>query len=76
MAATFATIEVWVLVDQFGEYAVGKSPIEAAECYGHENDALPTEGRRMVKIAVKVPLPKPVELAAEIAEESSELTAA
>lgn len=76
MATAYTTVEVWVLVDQFGECGIGRTAADAAEDYAAGNDPLPTEGRRMVKIAVKVPLPKPVELTAEVEEEAGGLKVA
>ncbi|AMV30033.1 hypothetical protein VT84_36910 [Gemmata sp. SH-PL17] len=54
-------VEVWVMVDENGDYEVSKDA----------DDLQPTAGlaARMVKITVNVPTPKAVELVATVAEE-------
>lgn len=56
-------VVVWVVVDENGEAAADcdRDNLEAA------SEALAT---RLVKITVKVPRPKPVELVATVAEEA------
>lgn len=54
-------VELWVMVDEDGEYEVSKD----------REDLQPTAGQasRLLRVAIKVPTPQPVELEAEIAEE-------
>lgn len=63
-AKTTAEVEVWVLVDENGEYEVSKEA----------GDLQPEAGlaSRMVRVAIKVPCPQAVELEAEIAEEPND----
>lgn len=58
--------EVWLCVDQAGDYAVGVDAESARSAYAENIGALEdTEGHRMVKVIVTVPLPEVVELAGE-----------
>lgn len=78
MAVTMQEIEVWVVVDENGDYAVGKDRESAGEAFesdiGVDNDT----SMRRVKITVKVPLPEVIELTGTVAtvEEPGELQAA
>ncbi|AMV29267.1 hypothetical protein VT84_33035 [Gemmata sp. SH-PL17] len=54
-------VEVWVLVDEQGEYVVSKDAGDLQADVGLAS--------RMVKITVNVPMPKAVELVATVAEE-------
>ncbi|MBP3956479.1 hypothetical protein J8F10_14455 [Gemmata sp. G18] len=54
-------IEVWVMVNGDGEFEVSKDAEELQAPAG--------QASRLVKITVKVPLPQPVELEAEIGAE-------
>lgn len=79
MATTYKTVEVWVLIDEDGDYEVGASAEEAATRYA-DTVAQPDgeRGMRRVKLAVRVPLPTPIELSGEVAceEAGAGLTAA
>ncbi len=55
-------VELWVMVDESGEYEVAK---DAADL-----QAEPGQASRLLKVKLAVPVPKPVELAATIAEEA------
>jgi len=70
MTSEMVQVEVWVLVDQDGDYVVGKDNESLAELYddqvGGDRDTL---SLRRVKITLNVPKPKPVELTATVAEE-------
>ena len=62
-----ALCEVFLVIDQAGDYAVGNSPEAAREKYAEDIGELSeAEGFRMVKLAVRVPLPELVELAVEV----------
>lgn len=54
-------IELWVMVDEEGDWEVSKDADELQPQAGLAS--------RMVRVKLKVPTPKPVELEAEIAEE-------
>jgi hypothetical protein len=70
MEAELIEVEVWVMVDENGDYEVSKDA----------DDLQPAAGlaARMVKVTVNVPTPKPVELVATVAAEpaTGELKAA
>jgi len=70
MATTYKTIEVWVLVDENGEYECGADTETAAERY-RDNVGEPdgTVTYRAVKLTVKVPLPTTIELSGEVTVE-------
>lgn len=66
MATQFATVEVVVLVDAEGQYDFGNDEDEARTNYEENVGALnETEGFRLVKIKVKVPLPEIAEIEVE-----------
>lgn len=67
MAADFMAIEVWVKIDEDGEYDVGRDRDEAQERYGENISEDFAGGVRLVKITLRVPLPKPTELTGEVA---------
>lgn len=59
--ATMKTLEVVVLVDANGDYAVGTSAEDAANKYGDEIGAVNGElGLRLVELTVTVPLPETI----------------
>lgn len=60
-------IEVWVIVDEDGEYAVATEQDAAEEAYDESVGG--SDCRRAIKITLKVPLPKPIELRGEVPEE-------
>lgn len=62
------TLDVWVVVDEQGDYAVGTTDEHAAERYREEigEPDAGTLGFRRVKVAVSVPLPEAVELAVSV----------
>ena len=60
-------IEVFVCVDDCGDYAVGKESANAIEAYEGEVQALTDAGGfRMVKLTLTVPLPEIVEMTGEV----------
>jgi hypothetical protein len=66
----FATVEIWVLVDQDGDYAAGTDPDTLHEVYddtvGGDRDTL---SMRRVKVTLTIPKPKPVELTGTVPAE-------
>lgn len=78
MATTYTTIEIWVLIDEQGDYAVGNDAETASQRFTDDVGDDLALGRRMVKLTVKVPLPTTIELTGEveIEEEVSELKTA
>lgn len=70
MAVQYTTVEVWVCVDSDGDYRVGCDEDGAVTAYDEEVGG--TDGRRMVKLTVKVPLPTVIELAGEVTCDESE----
>jgi len=69
-------IEVWVMIDSDGDYAVAKTEDDACELF--ESDTGGSGARRLVKLTVKVPLPKPLEATGVVVEpdERAEIAAA
>lgn len=61
--------EVWILVDETGDYAVGEDANTAAERYA-DNIGNGAGAMRSVKVTLRIPLPKPIEVTAEIPAES------
>ncbi|AWM40285.1 hypothetical protein GobsT_12510 [Gemmata obscuriglobus] len=61
MPAELVEVQVWVLVGEAGDYEVAKAADELQAAAG--------EATRLVKLVVKVPKPKAVELVATIADE-------
>lgn len=69
-ANEMVAVEVWVMVDQDGDYVVAKDREALAEKYEEEFTGLNSEvTTRFVKLTVNVPKPRPVELVATVAEE-------
>lgn len=75
--AAYTTLEVWVAVDAHGEFGLGKDAEAAEENYQDDVGGGAEDGRRMVKLTVKVPLPVVLELSGEVAadEQPGELKA-
>lgn len=70
MASEMVRVEVWVVVDQDGNYAVSKdSHDEAGGAYEEEYTTLSEATVRRVKITVMMPRPKVVEITATLGEE-------
>lgn len=65
-------LEVWVVVDENGDYSTGNDGDQAAERYGEEiGGDQGTIGLRRVKLTITVPLPAPIELTAEVSAEET-----
>lgn len=62
--------EVWVMVGEDGQYSVHHDPDGLRARFDQECDGAGLV-TRVVKLTVKVPRPKPVELVAVIAEETT-----
>lgn len=63
-------VEMWCCVDSCGDYGIGHDADAAREQYEEGvQDLSSADGFRLVKVRVRVPLPEPVELVGEIAEE-------
>jgi hypothetical protein len=58
-------IEVWVLVDEDGDFVVAKDAADLAERYDDEIGSDSAAARRVVKVTLKVDLPSHVELTGE-----------
>jgi hypothetical protein len=66
MAQQFATVEIWIVVDDCGDTATGSTAEEAREHFEEEIGSLSErEGFRTVKVSVRVPLPKTATLELE-----------
>jgi hypothetical protein len=64
-----AECEVWVLIDENGDYSVGKDQEQAQEDYDGNINA--PGAKRMVKLTIKIPLPVPVEVTVNVPEEKT-----
>lgn len=62
---TTTTVEVWVLVDAIGDAEVGTSEDEVSERW-ESNIGTHNGARRLMRIKLVVPLPKPQELTAVV----------
>ncbi len=79
MATTMKAIEVWVLIDDEGNYVASDDADALNEQYEeHVQEVSNAAGTRRVKITVTVPLPTQIEVSGEVAvnEEIGELKAA
>ena len=78
MAVEMCEIEVWVKINDQGEYEVGTNDEEAKDRFEETIGDDGLKGTRFVKLTVKVPLPKPIEIVGEVtmSEEAGELKAA
>lgn len=63
-------VEVWVMVDEDGNYAVHHDKDELEQRYEEEVGRTSGAATRVVRVALKVPCPRPVEVVANVAEES------
>lgn len=72
MATEYVTVEVWVMVDEVGQYVAhedeGALPETWTDRIGNLEDC---EGVRRVKLTVKVPLPTVIELSGEVTADES-----
>ncbi len=60
-------VEVWIVIDENGDYAVAATQEAAVERFADEvGGELAT---RQVKVTLKVPLPKPLEMTGEVPAE-------
>lgn len=66
----YTVVEVVVIVDENGDYAIGVDAASAAEKYA-EDFTDEGQARRVIRATINVPTPKPVELTATVAEESA-----
>lgn len=70
-------VEVWVKLNEAGDYDCGCDPAQAGERFEDSVGMDPESGYRLVKLVVVVPLPEPIVLTGEVTEteEPSSLTA-
>lgn len=59
-------VEIWVVVDDDGNYAFGCDQDQAREAYEEDFSGL---CRRAVCVTLKVPTPKPIEVTGEVPAE-------
>lgn len=69
--ANYATVELWVRVSEAGDFDCGPTAEAAGERFeesiGHDNET----GYRMVRVKVRVPLPEPIEVTGEAADDEA-----
>jgi hypothetical protein len=61
-------LEVWVVVDENGDYVVANSQADAALRYAEDVNG--DGAQRQFRIVLNVPAPRPVELVADVPAES------
>lgn len=63
MSAKTVQVEVWVVIDENGDYDIGPDAETATENYGNNvGDLTSVNGFRTVKVTLTVPLPVVTEL--------------
>lgn len=73
MATEYATCEVWVTVDENGDYSAGDSQDHASEQYIDRVQGLDhVAGLRRVCLTVRVPLPKVIEASVEVVADEAD----
>jgi hypothetical protein len=65
--ADLVECEVWVMVDADGDYAVGSTNEETEERFDDEVGG--TAPRRLVKITMRLPRPRAIELVVQVPDE-------
>lgn len=71
MATEMLEVEVWVKVNESGEYDVGHDEDTACERF-LENEFHEGESVRLVKLLVKVPKPRPLTVKVELPDDQTE----
>lgn len=66
---TQTQVELWLLVDENGDYVVAKEQEGLAEAYDNDIGAGADMGRRIVCVTLTVPLPAPIKLTGEVPAE-------
>jgi hypothetical protein len=70
MTAKRIDLEVWVCVDSNGDYGTGTDSDSAIAAYENDvGETNATEGFRLVKLTVGVPLPVALELSGSVADD-------
>lgn len=62
-------IEVWILIDENGDYATGVDAEEAACEYESDIGCGDDTAKRLIKVTLNVPLPVVVELTGDVPSE-------
>lgn len=68
---TTATCEVWLIVDEDGDYACGRDRDSAEEQYRDEIGTEPGSCLRVIRLMVDVPVPKPTEVSCTLPEDAA-----
>lgn len=71
MATEYVDCVVWVCVDEHGEYLAHEDVDTLAERIGEEWDSC-ENGRRFVRLSVRVPKPTTIELAGAVTVDEAE----
>ena len=72
----FVEIEVWAVVDETGDYATGNTQDEATSRYRETISSDMDIAMRHIKMSIKVPKPKPIEVSFMLPDESGEIAVA
>lgn len=67
-------IEVWAMVDSSGDYQVGKDAEDVGSRWSEDFGGDHSTAKRHVKVTIKLPLPRPVELVATLDPEPEAAT--
>lgn len=71
---TMHELEVWIKVDESGDYSVGTDAESCVEKYGEEYDDN-TQPSRLIKVVIKVPAPQVVDVAVNVPDQPNTATA-
>jgi len=63
-------VELWVVVDEAGNYSVGNDAEAAAEKYSDDIGDGDGTAKRLVKVILKLPTPKPITLTGKVPAEA------
>ncbi|MCC6419943.1 MAG: hypothetical protein IT429_17040 [Gemmataceae bacterium] len=71
--AEMIDVEVWVLIDEAGDYAIAKDDAALVEAYENDVQSIGDAGcTRRVKVSLEVPRPEPMVLSGTVPAEPSE----
>lgn len=76
MAVELCEIEVWVVIDEDGDYAAGTGREDAETAFEDSIGFSNEKATRRVRVTVKVPLPKPLEVVGTVVEDDEQPAAA
>ncbi len=63
-------IEIWVVVDENGDYAISKDRDDLHDAYESDINGNTDLARRVIRVRLNMPLPKPLEISGTVPSES------